>query len=82
MKKKKICILKINEESSRTRSWIRSRIHQSAVRIRGSGSAPKCHGSPTLIYTNKYMYWTIKYPGTTGTCMLVTKSLCVIQVQA
>jgi hypothetical protein len=27
----------------------RIRIHESEVRIRGSGSAPKCHGSPTLV---------------------------------
>ncbi len=38
------CILKVTEERSRTRS----RIHYSDVRIRGSGSAPKCHGSHTL----------------------------------
>ncbi len=37
------CILKINEERSRIRSWIR--IHKSEVRIRGSGSAPKCRWS-------------------------------------
>jgi hypothetical protein len=45
------CIPKINEESSRIRSRIRIRIriHLSEVRIRGSGSAPKFHGSPTLV---------------------------------
>jgi hypothetical protein len=35
---------KVTEE----RSQIRIRIRWSEVRIRGSGSAPKCHGSPTL----------------------------------
>jgi hypothetical protein len=46
--KKKIffCILKVTEERSWIRSWIR--IHQLEVRIRGSGSALKSHGSPTL----------------------------------
>ncbi len=37
------CILKVTEE----RSWIR--ILKSEVRIRGSGSVPKFHGSPTLV---------------------------------
>jgi hypothetical protein len=36
-------ILKVTEGRCR----IRIRIHWSEVRIRGSGSAPKCHGSPT-----------------------------------
>ncbi len=36
------------EERSRIRSWIQIWIHYSEVRILGSGSAPKCHGSPTL----------------------------------
>jgi hypothetical protein len=40
-KKYFVCILKINEERSRIRSSIRQRY--------GSGSAPKCHGSPTLL---------------------------------
>ncbi len=40
-------ILKVAEERSRIRSWIR--IRYSEVRIRGSGSAPKCHGSPTML---------------------------------
>jgi hypothetical protein len=40
-------ILKINEEKSRIR------IYLSEVRIRGSGSAPKFHGSPTLKNTNQ-----------------------------
>ena len=40
-------ILKVTEERSR----IRIRIHYSEVRIRGSGSAPKCHGFPTLEFT-------------------------------
>jgi hypothetical protein len=44
--------LKVTEERSRIRSWIRIRtriwIHLSDVRIRGSGSATKCHGPPTL----------------------------------
>ena len=31
-----------------------NRIHQSEVRIRGSGSAPKCHGSPTLLKFNMF----------------------------
>ncbi len=45
MKKKFFfCILKITEERSRIRSWIR--IYQSEVRICESGSAPKFHGSP------------------------------------
>ncbi len=46
-------ILKINAE--RSRIWIRIqsriRIHQTEVRIWGSGSAPKSHGSPTLLGT-------------------------------
>ncbi len=45
IKKYFFCILKINEERSR----IRSRIHLSEERIRGSGSAPNCPGSPTLL---------------------------------
>jgi hypothetical protein len=48
MKKKKIFLhpLKVIEERSRIR------IHQSEIQIRGSGSgsAPKCHESPTLLY--------------------------------
>ncbi len=46
-------ILKINAERSRIWIWIQSRIriHYSEVRIRGSGSAPKSHGSPTLLGT-------------------------------
>jgi hypothetical protein len=43
------CILKTIEERSRIWSWIRIRIQLSEVRIRGSGSAPKCHGSPTVV---------------------------------
>ncbi len=45
MRKKIIffCILKVTEQRSRIR------IHKSEVRIRGSGTAPKCHGSPTLL---------------------------------
>ncbi len=46
-------ILKVKEERSRIQSWIRIRIHESEVRIRGSGSesAPKCNWSPTLFIT-------------------------------
>jgi hypothetical protein len=34
--------------------WIRIRIQKSEVRIRGFGSAPKCNGSPTLVFF--YLY--------------------------
>jgi hypothetical protein len=48
-------ILKINAERSRIWIRIQSRIriwiHYSEVRIRGSGSAPKSQGSPTLLGT-------------------------------
>ncbi len=44
MKQNFFLILKVTEERIR----IRNRIHLSEVRIRGSRSAPKCHGSPTL----------------------------------
>jgi hypothetical protein len=47
MKKFFFGILKVSEERSRIRRWIR--ILQSEVRIRRSGSAPKCHVSPTLL---------------------------------
>ncbi len=40
-------ILKVTEERSRIRSWIR--IRQSEVLIGGSVSTPKCHGSVTPI---------------------------------
>jgi hypothetical protein len=43
--KKFVCILKVIEKRVGSRS-ISQRCH---VWIRGSGSAPKCHGSPTLI---------------------------------
>jgi hypothetical protein len=45
MKQNFFFILNVTEERIR----IRNRIHLSEVRIRGSGSAPKCHGSPTLV---------------------------------
>jgi hypothetical protein len=47
MEKIVFCILKINDERSQIR------IHESEIRIRGSGSrsAPKCYGSPTLVET-------------------------------
>ncbi len=41
-------ILRVKDENSRI--WIR--IHWSEVRIRGSGSVPKCHGSTTLALSN------------------------------
>ncbi len=52
------CILKVIEERSRIRSWIwiQIRIHQSEVWIRGSGSTPKCHGSPTLVKRVEYAH--------------------------
>jgi hypothetical protein len=52
-------ILKVPDEKSRIRSWIRSRIHSLGVGIRrsrsGSGSVPKCHGSGTLVHSNTEM---------------------------
>ncbi len=53
------CILKIIEERNRIRSWIWIRIHNSQryLRIRGSGFAPKCHGSPTLLCTLSALWW-------------------------
>jgi hypothetical protein len=39
------CILKVTEEKNRNGSWIRIQTHKSEVRIHGSGSALKCHGS-------------------------------------
>jgi hypothetical protein len=51
MKKYSFCILKINEERSRIPSWIGTGTDPYPlvkVRIRGSESALKCHGSPTL----------------------------------
>jgi hypothetical protein len=60
MKKCFFCILKINEERSPIRSWIRIRIriHWSEERIRrsGSGSAPKCHGSPNTGFLDAFCY--------------------------
>ncbi len=49
-RRKKNCILKVTEESSRIRSWIWIRIRESDVGI--SRSAQKCHGSPTLLCKN------------------------------
>ncbi len=49
------CILKVTDERSRIWSWIEIRIHNSEVWIRGSGSAPKCHGSPTLVTKKKHL---------------------------
>jgi hypothetical protein len=48
------CILKVTEERSGIRSWIRSRnrIHYSE-----SESAPKCHGSPTLTERITHRSW-------------------------
>ncbi len=55
-KKSVFCSLKVTEERSRIRSRNRSRIriHYSEVRIWGSGSVPKCQGSPTLLYNVYY----------------------------
>ncbi len=55
-----LAILKVTDENR-----IRIRIHQSEVRIRGSGceSAPKCHGSATLVF--KTIKTTPKTPKTT-----------------
>ncbi len=55
------CIHKVTEERSRIRSWIMTRIrirnriwiNLSEVRNWGSGSALKCHGSPTLVTTSE-----------------------------
>ncbi len=44
--------------------WIRVRIHLSEVRIRVSGSAPKRHGSQTLLRTERKL----KKEGLTVTC--------------
>jgi hypothetical protein len=43
---KKICILKVTRERSR---------------IPGSGSAPKCHGSPTLEKRVEGFFWRRRY---------------------
>ena len=40
--------MKVTDENSKVRKPIRIRIRQSEVRIHGSGSVPKCHGSATL----------------------------------
>ncbi len=42
-------VLKVKDVNSR----IRRRIHWSEARIRGSGSAPKCHGFTTLVPRHK-----------------------------
>ncbi len=44
-----VAVLKGTEENCRIRSRIRIRVRYSEVRIRGSGSVPKCHGTATLI---------------------------------
>jgi hypothetical protein len=51
MKKNICCILEVTEE--RSRSGVRPGSISQRVRIRGteSGSAPKCHGFPTLVVT-------------------------------
>jgi hypothetical protein len=43
-----VAILKVTDENSRIQSQIRIRIRKSEVRIRGSGSVPKCRGSAKL----------------------------------
>jgi hypothetical protein len=48
------CVLEVTEERSQIRSWIRIRIQLSEVRIRGSGSEPKCYRSPTLVARNNF----------------------------
>ncbi len=55
--KKKIFFCILTEERSRIRSWIW--IHYSEVRIRGSGSAPKSHGSLTLVSEYNLTYFLI-----------------------
>ncbi len=44
-------ILKVLDEKSRIRIWIRIRIRKLVVRYRWSGSEAKCHGSTTLVET-------------------------------
>jgi hypothetical protein len=64
MKKIFFCILKVTEEKSKSEIWSWIRIDQSEVRFRGSGSAPKCHGSPTM---GNFLYTTIQLqPKTQG----------------
>jgi hypothetical protein len=48
-----VAILKVTDEKKRIRSRIRSRIRQSEVRIRGSGSVPRCYGSVILFQTDQ-----------------------------
>jgi hypothetical protein len=50
-KKYFFCTLQINEERSRIQSWIRI-----------PGSAPKCHGSPTLLIVITILI-TCRFPG-------------------
>jgi hypothetical protein len=42
----------LNVTEERSCIWIR--IHKLEVRIPGSGSAPKCHGSPTQVHGNDF----------------------------
>jgi len=48
-------VTKIAGSGSRFRIRIRNRIHKSESWIRGSGSTPKCHGSGTFLWINKYV---------------------------
>jgi hypothetical protein len=53
-----VSILKVTDEKSR----IRIRIRLSEVRIRGSGSVPKCHGSATLQCEGLNFHMTLTAP--------------------
>ena len=60
-------ILKVKDENSR----IRIRIHLSEAWIRGSGSTPKYHGSPTLAYSKQKSGYTYPWCNRTACRLLV-----------
>jgi hypothetical protein len=65
-------ILKVTEERSRIRIRSGSGFVSQEVWIRGSGSAPKCHRSPRLLFT-----LTIAVPcAIFKNCLIYSKYLC------
>jgi hypothetical protein len=56
--------LKVNDENSRIR------IHSSEAPIRRSGSVPKCHGSTTLVASDRILY--IRNADLTPCCKVLT----------
>ncbi len=70
-------ILKVTDEKSRSQSWIR--ISLSEVRIRGSGSIPKCYGSRTLVTTR--ITGGLRVGGRIGCKMPIRMMLVTVRLQ-